>query len=134
MLTLAITGFDADPTTVTEILGIEPTALAHKGITSLPSGKPKSFNGWFYDAHPSQLAAGADHDAGLEIILALLRGREERFERLRRELKPEAVGVYGGLYIPRDEQAGIWLDASQMRVLADCEVEWGVDLFVRPSS
>lgn len=93
MLTLAITGFDADPATVTEIIGIDPTALAHKGVTSLPSGKPKSFNGWYHDAHPAQLTAGADHDAGLEVIVGLLRGREERFERLRREVKPASVGV-----------------------------------------
>jgi len=130
MLTLAITGFDADPRTITEILGIGPTNLAHKGVTSLPSGKPKNFNGWFYDAHPAPLTGGADHDTCLEHILELLRGREERFVRLRDEVRPDSVGIYGGFHFFEDEQAGVWLDVSQMRVLADCGVEWGLDMFV----
>jgi hypothetical protein len=132
MLTLAITGFEADPTTISEILGIQPTALAHRGVVSLPSRKPKTFNGWFHDAHPAQLSNGADHDTALEIIIDRLRGREERFARLRQEVRPESVGIYAGFHFRTGEQAGVWLDASQMRVLADCEIEWGLDLFVRP--
>jgi hypothetical protein len=129
MLTLAITGFHSDPAKVTDILGIEPTAVGHKGIETLPSKRPKHFNGWWREAHPDRLTSGMRHDAGLSALVDLLRGREECFARLREEVRPEAVGIYGGFYVPPDQQSGIWLDPEQMRVLAACEVEWGLDLF-----
>ncbi|HEX4761371.1 MAG TPA: DUF4279 domain-containing protein [Sphingomicrobium sp.] len=129
MLTLAITGFEVDPARITKILEIEPTAVAHKGVVSLPSKREKTFNGWWREAHAARLSSGADHEKALSLIIDLLRGREERFARLREEVRPEAVGIYGGFYLAQDEQAGVWLDPAQMRVLADCKVEWGLDLF-----
>lgn len=129
MLTLAITGFDADPARVTQILDIDPTAVAHKGVVSLPGSREKTFNGWWREAHEARLSGGSDHDQALSLIVDLLRGREERFARLRQEVRPKAVGIYGGFYLLQDEQAGVWLDPTQMRVLADCQVEWGLDLF-----
>jgi len=129
MLTLAITGFAADPDRVTDLLEIKPTAVARKGIVSLPSKRAKEFNGWWREAHPQRLTSGGEHDEGLSSIIDLLRGREQHFARLRDEVQPQAVGIYGGLYLRPDEQCGVWLDPAQMRVLADCQVEWGLDLF-----
>jgi hypothetical protein len=129
MLTLAITGFDSDPANVTDILGFEPTSVGHKGIETLPSKRPKRSNGWWRDVYPDRLTDGAAHDASLSALVDLLKGREARFARLRQEVRPEAVGIYGGFYVPPNQQSGIWLDPQQMRVLAECEVEWGLDLF-----
>jgi hypothetical protein len=131
MLTLAITGFEADPNRVTEILGVKPTTVKHAGIATLPSKRPARFNGWFFDAHPGRLSGGADHDRALDRIIELLKGREQRFAKLREEVQPETVGVYGGLHLRPNEQAGVWLDPAQMLVLANCQVEWGLDLFIR---
>ena len=86
--TLAITGFDDDPAKITEILGIEPTAVGHNGIVTLPSKQPKRFNGWWRDADPDRLTTGSDHDKGLSLLIGLLEGREQHFVRLREQIRP----------------------------------------------
>ena len=128
MLTLAITRFDADPDVVTETVGFEPTSVARKGDPSR-SGKLLTFNGWWHEADGQRLVDGKQHDDALARILALLRGREDRFARLRMSVQPKHVTIYGGLHVPRNEQCGIWLDPGQMQILAACGVGWGLDLF-----
>lgn len=132
MLSLTITGFDADPDRVTEILGISPTSVARKGEPGL-SGRSSTFNGWWLDAHKEPLTSGADLDAGLKRILAHLAGHARRFSALRAELKPEQIHIYGGFYVRPDAQCGLWLEPEQMRVLAECGVGWGLDVFVETS-
>ena len=129
MFALTITGFDADPDEITDILDLQPTFVARKGEVSPQSGRPCRGNRWHLDAHPDRLFGGVEHDAGLTAIVALLRGREEQFARLRQVVRPETVTLYGGLYVDENGQCGIWIDPEQMRVLTDCEVGWGLELF-----
>jgi len=129
MLTLAITGFDADPNRVTEILGIEPTALGMKGEPSR-SGRPRAFNGWWKDVEPERLVDARQYADAMVRMLDHLRGREDSFARLRREIQPRQVSIYGGLYVEADRQCGVFLDPDQMRLLADCGVGWGLDIFI----
>src|SRR6476661_7535712 len=105
MLTLAITGFEADPARVTQILEIDPTNVAHKDGINPRNERERTFNGWWREAHAARLSTGGDHDVALSVLIDLLRGREERFARLREEVRPEAVGIYGGFYKVGDEQA-----------------------------
>jgi len=128
MLTLAITGFEADPNRVTDILGIEPTSTGRKD-EPLQSGRPRTFNGWWKDIEPGRLVDARQHADAMVRILDQLRGRESHFARLRKEIQPRNVSIYGGLYIEADRQCGVFLDPDQMRLLADCGVEWGLDVF-----
>lgn len=130
MLALAITGFDTDPTVVTETLGISPTRTACKGELGA-SGRPQTLNGWWFDAHADPLSDGADHARALSSILEQIRGREQQFAALRENFGPVQVTIYGGIHHAADEQCGLWLDPDDMRLLADCGVGWGVDLFVK---
>ena len=127
MLSLCITGFDGDPDDITSILGINPTSIGRKGEPS-PKRRPRTFNGWWLDTHPSRITEGAAHHSGLTAMIRLLDGRAERFARVRAQFNPTQMAIYGGLYPPPDDQCGIWLDPAQMRVLADCGVGWGVDI------
>lgn len=128
MLTLAITGFDADPDLVTEMLGFEPTFVGRKGEPS-QTGKPRTFNGWWYEAEDQRLVDGGQHDAALARILAQLRGRKDRFAKLWKSLQPKQVTIYGGLYVPADRQCGVSLEPDQMQLLAACGIGWGLDVF-----
>jgi hypothetical protein len=129
MLCLAITGFDADPDRVTELLQIAPTYVARKGAVSR-SGQPHGSNGWWLEATPAKLTDGGSHDTALNLIIERLGESAERFEKLREEIKPASVAIYGGLYQTLDEQSGVWLDPEQMRVLSACGIGWGLDIFV----
>ena len=126
---LAINRFDADPDRVTEILDLQPTFVARKGELRPQSGRPHGANLWQLDAHPERLLGGVEHEAGLAAIVALLRGRERQFASLRETVRPQIVTLHGGLYVNQNEQCGVWLDPEQMRVLTDCEVGWGLDIF-----
>lgn len=128
MLVLCITGFDVDPTIVTRTIGFEPTSVGRIGEPS-PSGRPRTFNGWWYEAESQRLAGGEQHDDALVRILGTLKGREDRFAELRETIRPKQVAVYGGLYVPSDAQCGVWLGPDQMMLLAACGVGWGLDLF-----
>lgn len=129
MLCFSITGFEPDPDLVTETLGITPTLVRRRGIAG-QSKRPSTFNGWWLDAHEDRLVDGAQHSSALNHILGQLRGRIERFATLRDLIKPQSMTIYGGIYVPADEQCGIWLDSGQMQLLASCGIGWGVDLFV----
>ena len=128
MLTLAITGFDADPDLITETLGFEPTSVGRKGEPS-QSGKPRTFNGWWHDVEPERLIDAGQHADAMIRMLAQLHGREDRFARLRDVVGPEIVTIYGGLYVPVDRQCGVSLEPDQMQLLAACGIGWGLDLF-----
>lgn len=128
MLTLAITGFDADPSAVTEALGFGPTTIGRKGEPS-PSGRPRTFNGWWHEVEEQPLVAGKQHDDAMGRIIGLLHGREDRFATLRKLIQPKQLTIYGGLYVPSDGQCGVWLEPDQMQLLAACGVGWGLDLF-----
>jgi hypothetical protein len=128
MLTLAITGFDADPNRVTDTLGIEPTSIGRLG-EPLRSGRPRTFNGWWKDVEPERLVNARQHADAMVRMLDYLRGREGHFAQLRKEIEPRKVSIYGGLYIEVNQQCGVFLDPEQMRLLADCGVGWGLDLF-----
>jgi hypothetical protein len=73
------------------------------------------------------------HADGMVAIMRQIRGREERFAQLHREVRPRDVAVCGGFYVQPDAQSRIWLDAADMKTLAQCGVGWGLDLFVAES-
>ena len=98
MLALTITGFAADPQAVTAILGINPTSTGRKGEPAR-SGRVRTFNGWWFEATPKRLCDGAEHAAALSSILQQLRGREQNFAKLRKQVAPTEVTIYGGLYV-----------------------------------
>ena len=129
MISLSIADFDADPDTVTAILGLEPTKIFRKG-DPMRNGRPREKNVWILDGPQERLRSGAEHEDADNYLIEHMRGREEAFARLRREVQPKQITIYGGFYQPDDEQCGIWLEPSAMKVLADCGVGWGVDLFV----
>jgi hypothetical protein len=126
---LSINRFNADPQAVSDILDLQPTFVARKGKVSSKSGRPYEANLWRLDVYPERLFGGVEHASGLAAIVELLRGREQKFARLRQEVGPEIVSLYGGIYVRQDEQCGVWLDPEEMRVLALCEVGWGLDVF-----
>ena len=75
MLTLAITGFNADPNRVTDILGIEPTSIGRKDELS-QSGKRRIVNGWWKDVEPERLVDARQHaDAMVRMLDHLGRAR-----------------------------------------------------------
>jgi hypothetical protein len=39
------------------------------------------------------------------------------------------MSITGGYYFDEAEQAGVWLDPADMRVLAEAGVGWGIDLY-----
>jgi hypothetical protein len=129
MLCLCITGFDVDPQVVSDLLGLAPSNTAIKGQPT-PSGRNRhKANGWWLDVHPDTLD-GAAHAAAMDTLIGYPRGREVAFQRLKEEVRPQQLTVYGGFYCQADRQAGLWLDAVHMRVLADCGIDWGLDIFV----
>jgi len=128
MLCLAITGFECDPDRVTDLLKIAPTEVARRGTLSR-SGRLRTFNGWWLEAHADRVTNGGQHNTALEQLLSHLREASERFRELREMVKPTSIMVYGGLYHKPDEQCGVWLDPGQMHVLASCGIGWGLDLF-----
>ena len=129
MFALTINRFDADPDKVSDILDLQPTFVARKGEVSPQSGRPYGGNLWQLDAHPDRLFGADEHEAGLAAIVALLRGREQQFARMRQVVRPEKVTLYGGLYVNENEQCGVSLDQAQMCGLTDCGVSWGMDIF-----
>lgn len=129
MFALTVNRFEADPDRVTEILDLTPTFVARCGEISEKSGRPYRANLWEFDVHPNRLLGGVEHEAGITALIEHLRSREQHFARLREEVQPEIVTLYGGLYVRPDEQCGLWLDPEQMRVLANCQVAWGLDIF-----
>lgn len=128
MLTLMITGFEADPKRVTAILGLEPTSTARKGEQG-QSGHPRSFDAWWLDVHPEPMSNGESHACAVTKMVDHLRGREAAFARLFSELSPKPITIYGGVHFNADAQCGLWLDPPDMAVMAACGVGWGVDLF-----
>lgn len=129
MLTLAITRFDVMPQLVSDILQLEPTSTAIKGQLG-KSGRPYSSNCWWLEVHPERLINGSDHAQAISVMTNLLRGKEGAFHRLVEEVKPESVTLYGGIYITAESQNGLWLEASEMAILAACGIGWGVDIFI----
>ena len=130
MFGLSINRFDADPQAVTDILDLQPSSVGRKGEKKLESGKVQRVNTWRLETHPERLFGGVEHEAGLTSIIEQLRGRASRFTRLRDEIRPEIITLYGGLFVRHDSQCGIWLDPDHMGVLASCGVAWGIDIFI----
>jgi hypothetical protein len=128
MLCLFITGFDADPDRITDILGIEPTRVGRRGHFRA-SGRPLHANDWWYEASDALLTDGGMHHDALDCILRRLKGKEDKFATLNERIKPSNITIYGGLYHKAGEQCGLWLDAGQMQLLAACGISWGLDLF-----
>jgi hypothetical protein len=128
MLTLAVTRFEVDPAKVTEILDLEPTSVVREGEINT-SGRPSKFNGWWLEAHPERLEQGLNHEQAIDALIECMRDRPDHFARLREEIRPQILTIYGGFYVPKDSQSGVWLSADQMAVLSSCGVEWGLDLF-----
>lgn len=120
-------GFDADPQVVTEILQLEPTSVRRKGDPGR-TGKPARSGSWVLDVSPERLCDGKQHDDALAKIVSLLTNREDRFARLRAEVQPGDVGIYGGMYVPLDGQCGVWLMPEDMMTLARCGVAWDMHL------
>ncbi len=128
MLTLAITGFEANPKVVSEILLLEPTSTALRGELG-KSGRPRPANGWWLDVHPERLNDGTSHAEAISAMVAHLRGREASFQRLIEEVRPNSITLYGGIHFDANAQCGLWLDPAEMAVMASCGVGWGVDIF-----
>jgi hypothetical protein len=127
MLSLIVTGFDAEPEVVTEILQIEPTSVRRKGDVG-KKGKPSRSSGWHFDVHPGRLTDGQQHEDALAKLMARLRDREVHFTRLHSEVRPSDVGIYGGMYVPANGQCGIWLMPDDMMTLARCGLAWDMHL------
>jgi hypothetical protein len=133
MIALSIVDFDADPDRVSAILGLEPTSVVRRG-DPMRNGSPHRTSLWSLEAPQQTLRNGVEHEAAVNYLIERMQGREEAFARLRQEVRPREMSIYGGFYQRYDEQCGIWLDPFAMRVLADCGVGWGLDLFVEDAA
>jgi hypothetical protein len=51
--------------------------------------------------------------------------REQRFARLREEVRPEAVGIHGGFYLAQNEQSGEWW--APVRCACSPTAKWSGD-------
>lgn len=129
MLALIVMGFDVDPTMVTSILQLEPTLVRRKGDVG-KGGRPSRSNRWHLDVHPGRLSDGKQHEDALALLMSYLRDREDNFARLHSKVRPDDVGVYGGMYVPADGQCGVWLMPDDMMTLARCGVAWDMHLSV----
>jgi hypothetical protein len=128
MLSLMIADFDADPSRVTEILGLTPTTARRVGELT-PGGRPSRGALWLYEVDSPEVRSGASHDEALKKLLSVIANRSARFADVRRELNPKTMSITGGYYFDAAQQAGVWLDPEDMRVLADAGIGWGVDLY-----
>jgi hypothetical protein len=127
MLDLTIARFDADPDTVTDILGLAPTSVARRGEPR-PSGRLHDFNMWHLELHSAPLVDGREHANAVGTLIGQLKGREHLCAELAKTIRPASISIYGGFYVS-DEQQGVWLDPDQMAVLAACGIGWSLDLF-----
>ena len=127
MLRISITGFDADPDSITTVLGIIPSR-----VRRVSDGGPRPFNGWWFEAHAPQLRSGGDHSRGIAVIKDVLRGREDRFRTVAETYRPDQMTIYGGLHHEPNEQCGVWLDPEDMALISACRLGWGLDLWVDP--
>lgn len=128
MLSLMIAHFNDDPSRVTEILDLVPTFSRRAGDLT-PGGRASRGSLWLYEVRSPQVRSGASHDAALKQLLSVIASRSVRFGDLRRELNPKTMTITGGYYFEVGEQAGVWLDPDDMRVLAEADVGWGLDLY-----
>jgi hypothetical protein len=127
-LSLLIARFDSDPDDVSDILDLQPTSVTRKDTRST-SGTSRLHNVWHLAVSPDQLFDGGEHFDALSALIGLLRGREQRFLRLHSQLHPEIACLQGGLHFKADQQCGVWLEPEQMRVLVDCQLGWGLDVY-----
>jgi hypothetical protein len=130
MLTLAITGFAADPADVARLLGIQPSKTATVGqLQADGRGSAYEFNGWWSEVRSKILGnRGIEHAEAMTEIVEIMSGREPLFQSVWRELCPKKMEIYGAMKVPRNDQCGIWLEPREMAVLANCWVGWGIDL------
>lgn len=128
MLSLMIADFDAEPSRVTEILGLVPTFSRRAGDLTT-GGRPSRGSLWLYEVRSPEVRSGASHDAALKQLLSVIASRSVRFGSVRRELNPKIMSITGGYYFDDSGQAGVWLDPDDMRVLAEAGVGWGIDLY-----
>ncbi|BBE71916.1 DUF4279 domain-containing protein [Oharaeibacter diazotrophicus] len=131
MLALVITGFEADPSRITEILGVEPTYTSRAGEPSR-TGRPHRKSQWRLSVD-DRMDTYEDHERFLDILLSRISGRGARFATMREVVRPESVHIYGGLYVDTEFQNAIGLTVEQMATLVECRIEWGVDIFDRTS-
>jgi uncharacterized protein DUF4279 len=127
MLCLMITGFDGEPSRISEILGLTPTQVSIVGQPS-PGGRRHRKSGWHLTLE-APIRSGEEHQRLLDELLSQISRRQKQFAAMRAEMKPETVSIYGGLHFTPDEQTGLWLTQDQMRVLVECGIEWGLDIF-----
>ena len=147
MLRISITGFDADPDSITTVLGIIPSrvrvgidldsittvlGIIPSRVRRVSDGGPRPFNGWWFEAHAQQLRSGGDHSRGIAVIKDVLRGREDRFRTVAETYRPDQMTIYGGLHHDPNEQCGVWLDPEDMALISACRLGWGLDLWVDP--
>lgn len=130
MLSLVITGFEAEPSRITEILALQPTHTHRQGEISERTGRAYEKSEWCL-AIDKRITDYEDHSHLMDSLIATLSSRSAHFKAMRSEIFPDDVTVYGGYYYDADGQNGIGLTVFQMSVLADCQVAWGVDLFPR---
>jgi hypothetical protein len=133
MLSLMIAGFNGEASRVTDILGLTPSLVRSAGELT-PTGRPARRTLWLYTVEHPEVCSGHSHNEAVRSLLALIADRTERFVEVRRVLNPETMTITGGFYYAPDEQAGLWLDADQMRVLADSGIGWGIDIFRAPDA
>jgi len=129
-LSLIIGRFAAEPDEVTAILGLRPTRAVRVG-DQLPSGGTSSINSWELNVSDVAIEGGVAHHASLRKIVDIIDGKESAFRSLRDRIRPELMSIVGEIVFPTSwllGEHGVWMDARDMRALADCGLAWGVDI------
>jgi len=88
-VSLVVTDFGSDPSTVTQLIGLEPTGLATSGWTGMEGitaewAKPKRSTSWRYDLQGPQSESLDGHvDALLQVLEARATGVQTAAGRFR---------------------------------------------------
>lgn len=123
---LSVSGFDDHPDLVTHILQIMPTWTACKG-DSLGNGRLLRTSHWRRDLLAGGMRSGVVHENAMGELIGLLQGRDGAFAELRSRVAPRSVQVWG-TYEVHPYQCTVWMEPGWMRRLADCRIEWGLEL------
>jgi hypothetical protein len=80
--TLRIFSDDIGPDRITSVLGISPTDSFHQGESS-GNGRQRKTHGWFYSTEQSSSSKDTRHH--IDIILAMVEGKDEKIAALRQK-------------------------------------------------
>jgi hypothetical protein len=118
-----VIGFDDDPTTISQRLGLKPNETWLKSEDWLPN-KPREFNNW--QVHSSLEQSEIFLDAHIKSVLDIIEPKRAEILKLRDEGCDIGINCVGYYY---DEHPGFHLSAEIIARLAAFSMEVDFDLY-----